>query len=167
MSRRFDPAAFLARYDALDAALVARGFPPTSPWWRAQIERFAHSDCRRWVIRAGRRAGKSSTLCRLAVAWALWGSWHVPPGDTAVIAFVSVDRSETAARLKTIAEILRALGIHVEPRGDELELPDRRLVFRVVTCSIKGTVGFTAVAVPPTKWHAGSPETQRPTRRRK
>lgn len=145
--RRLDSDAFLARYDALDAALVARGFPATSPWWRKQIERFVRSARRRWIIRAGRRAGKSSTLCRLAVAWALWGTWHVPPGDTAVIPFVSVDRSEAAARLKTIAEILRALGIHAEPRGDELELPDRRLVFRVVTCSIRGTVGFTAVAV--------------------
>lgn len=103
-SRRVDASAFLARYDALDAALVARGFPATSPWWRKQIERFVRSGRRRWVIRAGRRAGKSSTLCRLAVAWALWGTWQVPPGDTAVIPFVSVDRSEAAARLKTIAE---------------------------------------------------------------
>ena len=145
--KRFDPAAFLARYDALDAALVKAGFPASSPWWRAQIERFVRSGCRRWVIRAGRRAGKSSTLCRLAVAWALWGSWFVPPGDTAIIPFVSVDRGEAAARLKTIGEILRALRLKPEARADELELTDRRLVFRVVTCSIRGTVGFTAVAV--------------------
>ncbi len=145
-TKRFDPAAFLARYDALDAALVARGFPATSPWWRAQIERFVRSGCRRWVIRAGRRAGKSSTLCRLAVAWALWGSWHVPPGDTAIVPFVSVDRGEAAARLKTIAEILNTVGVSAEARNDEIELVSRRLVFRVVTCSIRGTVGFTSIA---------------------
>lgn len=138
---------FLRQYDAMDRALVAHGFPATSPWWRAEIERFLRSGRRRWVIRAGRRAGKSSTLCRLAVCWALYGGWSVPPGDTAVIPFVSVDRDEAGARLRTISDILRALGAAFEPRGDELELTDRRLVFRVVTCSIKGTVGFTSVAV--------------------
>ncbi len=139
--------AFLAAYDRLDAALVAAGFPPTSPWWRAQLERFMRSGRRRWVIRAGRRAGKSSTLCRLAVAWALWGSWAVPPGDVAVIAFVSIDRDEAGARLRTIATILRTLGVAFAERGDELELPERSVVFRVVTCSIRGVVGFTSIAV--------------------
>jgi hypothetical protein len=138
---------FLARYDALDRALVAAGFPPTSPWWRDQLGRFFRSGRRRWVIRAGRRAGKSSTLCRLAVAVALWGDWSVPPGDVAVIPFVSVDRDEASARLRTIAAILRALGVSFDERGDELELRDKRLVFRVVTGSVRGTVGFTSVAV--------------------
>lgn len=138
---------FLRRYEAMDRALAAVGFPVTSPWWRAEIERFLRSGCRRWVIRAGRRAGKSSTLCRLAVCWALYGGWVVPPGDVAVIPFVSVDRDEAGARLRTIADILRALGAGFEPRGDELELNERLLVFRVVTCSTRGTVGFTSVAI--------------------
>ena len=137
---------FLERYDALDAALVKAGFPPTSPWWRAEIERFARSDCRRWVVRAGRRGGKSSTLCRLAVAWALWGGWSVPPGDTAIIPFVSVDRGEASARIKTIGGILRAIGVAFDPRAEEIELTDRRLVFRVTTCSVR-SVGFTAVLI--------------------
>lgn len=136
----------LARYDALDRVLVAAGFPPTSPWWRKQLERFLRSGRRRWVIRAGRRAGKSSTLCRLAVAVALWGSWSVPPGDIAVIPFVSVDRDEASARLRTISEILRVLSLPFEQRTDEIELPEKRLVFRVVSCTVRGTVGFTAVA---------------------
>lgn len=144
---RLDVSAFLAAFDALDAQLVAHGFPATSPWWRREIERFLRSGRRRWVVRAGRRAGKSSTLCRLAVAWALRGPWHVPPGDIAIIAFVSVDRDEAGARLRTIGDILRALGVAFDPSGDEIELRDRRLVFRVVTCSIRGTVGFTSVAV--------------------
>lgn len=145
--QRLDVDAFLRAYDQLDAQLVAHGFPATTPWWRAQIERFMRSRCRRWVIRAGRRAGKSSTLCRLAVAWALVAPWFVPPGDVAVIAFVSVDNKEASARLGTIHDILTALGVRFDERGDEIELRDRRLVFRVVTCSIRGTVGFTSVAV--------------------
>jgi hypothetical protein len=143
----FDREAFIGRLDALDRVLTSHAFPATSPWWREQTARFVRSARRRWVVRAGRRAGKSSTLCRLAVGWALWGGWQVPPGDTAVIAFVSIDRGEASARLKTIAAILRALGVAFDERGDELELRDRRLVFRVVTSSIRGAVGFTSVAV--------------------
>ena len=71
----------LARFDALDRALVAAGFPPTSPWWRRELERFLRSGRRRWVIRAGRRAGKSSTLCRLAVAVALLYQLVARPED--------------------------------------------------------------------------------------
>lgn len=137
--------AFLRHYDALDKALIAAGFPSTSPWWRAEVERFMRRGCRRWVIRAGRRAGKSSTLCRLAVCWALFGPWSVPPGDVAIIPFVSVDRDEAGARLRTIGDILRTLGVAFDPRTDEIELRDRRLVFRVATCSIRGAVGFTSV----------------------
>lgn len=138
---------FLARYDALDVALQACGFPATSPWWRTQLARFFERRRRRWIIRAGRRAGKSSTLCRLAVAWALWGEWSVPAGDIAVIPFVSVDRDEASARLRTIASILRAVGVQFQERSDEIELGGSRpVLFRVVTCSVRGTVGFTSIA---------------------
>jgi hypothetical protein len=143
----FDRDVFLARYEALDKALVAAEFPPTSPWWMAEIRRFIQAKKRRWVIRAGRRAGKSSTLARLAVCWALWGAWYVPPGDTAVVPFVSVNKDEAAARLRTIVEILKSLKAPFEQRGLELELPDRRVVFRVYACTTKATVGFTSIAV--------------------
>ena len=116
----FNPESFLARFWKMDAALVRAGFPPISKWWRKQVERFVRSGCRRWVVRAGRRAGKSSTLCRLAVAWAWFGAWSVPPGDVAVVPFVSVSKDEAGARLRTIAALFGALGLKCEPRGDEL-----------------------------------------------
>lgn len=89
----------LTQLVSLDARLVAAGFPPTSPWWTRELRRFLKSGKRRWVIRAGRRAGKSSTLCRLAVAVALAGQYSIPPGDVGVISFTSTDRDEAAARL--------------------------------------------------------------------
>lgn len=141
------PGTFLAKLRKLDEVLTAAGFPPMSPWWRAQIERFIRSGRRRWLLRVGRRGGKSTTLCRLGCAWALYGSWSVPLGDVAVVAFVSIDRDEAAARLRTISNILTVLGVPFEQRGDEIELPAKRVVFRVVTCSVRGTVGFTSVAV--------------------
>ncbi len=143
----FDPDAFLRRLWQMDSALVAAGFPGISPWWRTQIERFIRSGCRRWVIRAGRRAGKSTTLCRLAVAWAWFGPWSVPPGDVAVVPFVSVSRDEASARLRTIADVLRALGLGFEQRADEIELGARRVVFRVHACTVRSVVGFTSIAV--------------------
>ena len=135
----------LERYDALDKLLVAHGFPPTSPWWRRQLERFLASGRRRWVLRVGRRGGKSSTMCRLMVTVALWGDWVVPPGDTATIAVVSVDRLEASKRIHTVRAILDAIGIRHEPRGMELFIPERRCSVMVKTCSLTGTVGFTSV----------------------
>jgi hypothetical protein len=146
---KFDPATFLRRYAAMDRALVAvprtPAWPATSPWWNREIRRFFLAGVRRWVIRAGRRGGKSSTLCRLAVAWALYGAWSVPPGDVAVVAVISIDRDEASKRLRTIRDILTDLGVGFEERGDELELTDRPVVFKVITCSIRGTVGFTCI----------------------
>lgn len=143
---KWDYQAFLAQYDAYDAQLVAKGFHQTSPWWRHQLERFLRSGCRRWVLRVGRRGGKSSFLCRLAVVWALHGPWSVPAGDVAIIPFVSVDRDEATGRIRTIRDICAALGVTCDPRTTEVELIERHCILRVETCSVT-SVGFTSVLV--------------------
>lgn len=137
----------ITRYLTLDGALVSAGFPPTSPWWLAQLERFWSSSARSLVLRVGRRGGKSSTLCRVAVTEALWGAHAVPPGDVGVVAFVSVSRDESAQRLRTIEAILRALGVPYRRTGDVIELDGRPVVFRSYTASVAGVVGFTAICV--------------------
>lgn len=146
----FDPAAFLRAFRKLDRRLAAHGVPATSPWWLSQTERFVHAlaaGVRQWVVRAGRRGGKSLHWCRLAVAWALFGAWAVPTGDVAVIAFVSITRDEATQRLRTIATMLDALGVAYERRSDAIELTDRRCAFRVYTASWQTAVGFTAILV--------------------
>lgn len=140
-----------AAYKGIDAELVSKGFEPTSPWWLEQLgrafNRHQQRRLRRWIIRAGRRGGKSSTLCRLAVLIALFGEWSVPPGDTAVIAIVSVKTDEAAARLRTIRSILTALGLKFDERGTELELRgERPCLFKVFPCNVD-SVGFTSVLV--------------------
>lgn len=137
----------ISRLETLDQVLVEHGFHPLSPWWRLELGRFLTSGRRRWIIRAGRRSGKSSTLCRLAVAQALWGEWSVPAGDVGVVAFVSVSRDEAAARIRTIAAILRALGLQFDERDGEIELHDRPVVFRVFACTARAVVGFTSICV--------------------
>ncbi len=134
-------------YRGLDAALVRAKFTPTSPWWLEQLERCLSHRRRRWVIRVGRRGGKSSTLCRLAVLIALFGEWSVPIGDVAVIAIVSVKTDEAMARLRTIRAILTALGQSFDERGTELELRGARpVLFKVFPCNVD-SVGFTSVLV--------------------
>jgi len=137
----------LARFDALDRSLVAHGFPRTSPWWRRELERFLKSGKRRWVLRVGRRGGKSSTICRLMVVVAMCGEWYVPPGDIATIAVVSVDRLEASKRIHTVRAILDAMGVRYEQRGQEVFIPERNCSITVKTCSLTGTVGFTSVMI--------------------
>lgn len=130
----------------LDQALVAAGFPPTSAWWLATLERFLGSSRRQLVLRVGRRGGKSSTLCRLAVVLALAGDHQIPPGDVGVVAFISTTRDEAGQRLRTIEAILRALRVPFRRSGDAIELTDRPVTFKVFVASIAGVVGFTAIA---------------------
>ena len=135
----------LAQYRAMDALLADAGWPPTSEWWFRQIERFLQSGRRQFVLRVGRRGGKSSTLCRVAVAFALWGAYQIPPGDVGVVAFVSVSRDESAQRLRTIEAILLALGVAYRRTGDSIELDGRPVVFKTFAASIAGVSGFTAI----------------------
>lgn len=136
-----------AAYRDIDAELVGAGFVPTSAWWLAQLRRFFSRRLRRWIVRVGRRGGKSSTLCRLAVLVALFGEWSVPKGDVAVIAIVSVKTDEAAARLRTIKSILTALGLKFDERGTEIELRgERPCLFKVFPCNVD-SVGFTSVLV--------------------
>jgi hypothetical protein len=146
--KRWDVETFLKHFDDYDARLVAAGFHATPPKWRQDLETFLRSGCRRWVVRAGRRAGKSSFWCRLAVVWALHGPWSIPGGDIATIPFISIDRDEASARIRTIKEILKVLGIAHDPRTDDIEIGEgnRRAIFKVETCSIS-SVGFTAVMI--------------------
>lgn len=140
----------LSRFDEVDAVLVAAGFPATSPWWRATIERWYRSGKRQAVLRCGRRAGKSSTLSRLAVVEAVYGKHVVPPGDVGFVAIISTDRNEALGRLRTVEAILDALGVAYRPCGGGIvgiELAGRRTGFRVFTATIKGVSGFTGIFV--------------------
>jgi hypothetical protein len=139
--------AFLRFFDALGTGLVAAGFPATSPWWRRQLERFFRSGRRQFVLRVGRRGGKSSTLCRVAVAWALFGAYAVPPGDIGIVAFVSVSRDESAQRLRTIEAILKVLQVKYRRSGDAIELEDRNVGFKTFTASVAGVSGPTCIMV--------------------
>ncbi len=137
----------IQRLDELDIVLVKKGFPETSRWWRETFRRWYSSGRRQLCVRAGRRGGKSSSLCRLAVVEALYGEHAIPPGDVGVVAIVSTRRTEALERLRTIRAILDALGEKYTAKVESIELHDRPVVFTVFTASIAGVSGFTAIFV--------------------
>ncbi len=143
----------LERLDALDTRLVECGWPALSPFWREVFEKFVRGNrherraLRRLVLRVGRRGGKSSSLCRFAVVWALYGAPPIPPGDIGYVTFVSTRREEASMRLFTIASILTAAGIAFDQDGDEIRLRGRNVGFKVLTGTVAGVSGWTSILI--------------------
>ena len=134
--------------DELDRRLVAAGgWPETSEWWKAALGRFYSSSCVQFVVRVGRRGGKSSSLCRVAVLEALMGEYEVAPGDTATVAIISVDTREAKDRIVTIDAILGVLGVKCKTLTERIDLADAPIAFRVFTATISGVSGFSGICV--------------------
>lgn len=136
----------LQHIDALERALEKHAFVPMSPWWRETIRDFYNTSARQLVLRVGRRGGKSSTLCRVAVLEALFGDHKIPAGDVGVVAIISVRLDEARERLRTVEAILRALKAPFKRTGDTIELSNRPIAFRCFAASMAGVVGFTCIA---------------------
>lgn len=145
--RRLSSNSIFERLMQLDAKLVEAGYPALSDWWRRSFKAFYESGKRQLVLRVGRRGGKSSSLCRLAVCEAMWGQHRIPPGDTGIVAIVSVNKDQAVERIETIESILRAVGIPYKRTGDVIELPGRPVRFKVFAASTMAAVGFTAICV--------------------
>ena len=133
------------RYEEQDARLVAAGFPPTSEWWKRRFRRLLEGGKRRGVFRVGRRGGKSSSCCRLAVVVALHGGHMIPPGDAGIIGVVSVTKPEARNRLRTLTAILTALGYTTEPVDGGFRIVGTRLVAQCFAATLGGVVGGTWV----------------------
>lgn len=138
---------FFTRYSQLDQRLIQAGFPPTSPWWCETIKEFYASSKRQLVLRVGRRGGKSSTLCRVAVAEALWGQFEIPPGDIGVVAIISVNKNQASERIRTVEAILKAIKVPYKRTGDCIELQHRPIKLEVFAASVMASAGFTAICV--------------------
>jgi len=131
----------------VEEKLQRNGFHPMSDWWKETFRIFYLSGKSRLVIRVGRRGGKSSDLCRIAVVETLYGNHFIPTGDIGFFAFVSVDRDEAKERLNTICKILDILQIPYSPTKFEIRLRDRPLGFKVLSCSLRTSVGRTCIGM--------------------
>ncbi len=139
------PVDLFAKLREQDAVLVRHGWPPISDWWLSTVRAFWGRVVRRLVVRGGRRGGKSSTLCRVAVCEALHGEHSIPPGDVGVFAFFSVSMREARERLRTICEILDVLGVGYDRTGDSVRIHGRSVAIRVYPASVRTAVGFTCI----------------------
>jgi hypothetical protein len=131
--------------DVIEMACQRAGMPAMSPWWRETLERFYRTRKRELVLRVGRRGGKSSTLCRVAVLEGLFGRHEVPPGDVGVIAFVSVLVDDAKERLRTIRTILDAIEEPYRAAGNVILLERWNRAFKVYAATVAATSGFTCV----------------------
>lgn len=116
-----------------------------SPFWRQTLSEFYQSSCRQLVLRVGRRGGKSSSLCRVAIAEGLYGDHTIPLGDKGVFAFISTTLKEAKERLDTCEELLRTLDVRHKRTAGEIVLEDRPVVWRTYAASIAGVSGFTCI----------------------
>lgn len=138
----------LEHLDRLEVALAEAGFPAMSPWWYRTVVDFYGRAARQLVLRVGRRGGKSSTLCRIAVLESLFGDHVIPPGDVGVVAIVSVSMREATERLRTIRAILDAFDIGYDRKvTSEIRLTSRPVVFRIFAATQGAVSGFTAICI--------------------
>lgn len=134
---------------SIDRELGVEGWPLMSPVWRDTLQTFYASGCRRLVVRFGRRGGKSTTLCRVAVAEMLYGDHAVAPGDVGVLMILSVKLSDALERIETIRQILTVLGVPHEKRGNHIELRVRGAArrFTAMAANFRTVVGGTAIGI--------------------
>lgn len=133
--------------ELIETALVKKGWPPMSPWWRKHIARVYLFPRRRSVWRVGRRGGKSSTMCRVALYECLYGEHNVTPGDAGIFAILSVERKDARARIRMLAAMCKALGVEARITAELVELKDRDRVIQVTTASTSAAVGFTGIGI--------------------
>lgn len=141
MSLKTSP--IITQLPIIERALKDQRFPAMSQWWVEVFTRFYISGRRQLVLRCGRRAGKSTSLCRIAVLEALLGNHLIPPGDVGIVGIVSVSKSEADSRLRTIKAILDALNIQYKPIPDGIELLSKPIAFKTFAATIRGVVGGT------------------------
>jgi hypothetical protein len=137
---------------AVDARLVARGFPGMSPWWRSQVEAFYASGKRWMIVMAGRGAGKSTSLVRIAATEALFTPRTIPPGQRWIWPFISVATSDARRRIVELQAIFAALGVNLTPKYPQghptLELLDVReqpIAFVSIASTIAGVSGPSTI----------------------
>lgn len=142
-----------------DDELVAQGFPPMTPWWKATLRRFYASGKRRFVGRVGRKGIKSSMLCRVAVCEVLHGPHVLRPGDLGLFMFLSENTKEAKTRMFLLRSILTALRIEFDPIEGDIRLRGLPLVFGVRAArigAVSGPVVIGFVADEVAKWRDDS-----------
>lgn len=99
---------------------------------------------RRVVLRGGRRAGKSSNTCEIAVADATSGTWGIGAGDCGLYNIFSARKDQAADRIATCVQIAAAIGLK---EGVDYRATTQHVVFPKFRTEIRVTVANEASAV--------------------
>lgn len=142
----------------INEQLTLAGWPEMSEWWEKRLARVYTSNWiarerlyrpelqrRSAVWRVGRRGGKSSTICRVAVYECIFGEHEVPPGDVGVYAIISAERPQAKERVNTIKQICDVLGVDGKPYAESFEFAKKARAIRCYTASITSVVSFTCI----------------------
>jgi hypothetical protein len=139
------------RFFAFDDALAARGVPPMTAWWREGVggwlDRYEHDHVLELWACVGRGAAKSTALYKLALFFALFGEFVVPPGERHFAIVLSRLKEEASKGVDIISRWLVLLGVPHHPSGDVIELDDMPRGIRVVAASVAATSGWRAFFV--------------------
>lgn len=101
------------RNSRVERELVKAGFHPSGDWWVDLIERYLIDGPRIVVVRAGRRAGKTTHALRAILNDALSRAWRIDPGDVGIIAIISARKPQAEDRVATMKKYIEALGLEI------------------------------------------------------
>ena len=118
-----------------------------SSWCKTVLRELLRSRKKRLAVRVGRRGGKSSTLCRLAVCLVVFGDYDIPAGDVGEFIFMSVKKSDAQKRLNTIRLILDEIGVEYESTAERITLKSMARAFCVYGANSKFAVGMTSIGI--------------------
>jgi hypothetical protein len=140
-----------ADFLAFDDSLTAPGVPPLTSWWREGIGEWLDAYENGHVLElwacVGRGASKSTALYKLALFFALFGDFAIPPGEVHFAIVLSRLKEEASKGIAIIARWLTLLGIRYRLAGDAIELADSNRGIRVCAASVAAASGWRAFFV--------------------
>lgn len=153
-------------YRWVERRCVRAGLHEMSEVWDAHALAFYASGKKVDVGRAGLRAAKSDSVCRLVVAESLFATRLLEPGLIGVCPVIAQRQSEASDRFNTISQIIRACGLQEVQRAAKLgvdtfqragggasaltislqDLQEHPIEFRIYAATMSGAVGFTGIS---------------------
>lgn len=120
-------------------------WPDMSPFWVRTIALCYYANRRNQIFRVGRRGGKSSSICRVAVYEATEGEHEIPAGDTGVFAIISALLPQAKDRIRTLVALCKALDIPHKATQTEIKFEWRSTEIRCFAATKEAVVSFTSI----------------------
>jgi hypothetical protein len=135
----------LSKVGAQDLPVHKKPWHPMSSFWRKMVSRSYYFNKPQLVARVGRRGGKSSTLCRIAVGEAAFGDHPDSASERGYFAIISAELKQAQERILTCSRILDVLGIENKTIKDMIDLKGMNRGIRVFTATVQGVVSFRCI----------------------